>query len=44
MEAGEYEQPWDGKGRLGRSLASGVYFAELISEGHAQTEKIVLLR
>lgn len=41
---GYYPFIWDGCDRYGRKVAAGVYFYRLVTEGHAITKKLVLLR
>jgi hypothetical protein len=35
---------WDGRNRLGRSVASGVYFGRLTAEGKHELQKMVIVR
>ncbi len=42
--AGSHTVAWRGKDRAGRDVASGVYFARLVSNGDAVVRKIVLIR
>jgi photosystem II stability/assembly factor-like uncharacterized protein len=45
LTPGSYSIAWDGTDMTGRSVASGVYFYRLISEGHAeQTRKLTILK
>ena len=44
LAAGPHERRWDGTDRLGRSVASGIYFQKLVATGFVQTGKLVLLK
>jgi DNA/RNA endonuclease YhcR with UshA esterase domain len=44
MERGAYSVTWDGLDAFGRSVASGVYFYKLESEGRKATKKMVMLK
>lgn len=42
--AGYYETQWDGRGPGGQSVASGVYFARLLTPGYRGSHKMVVLK
>jgi len=42
--AGPWESEWDGRDSRGRRVASGVYFAKLVADGHVDAVKVVVLR
>lgn len=42
--AGQNEARWDGRDRQGRAVASGTYFARLVSDGQVQVKSMVLVR
>ena len=44
MNAGRYQVCWNGKGRSGGSVASGIYFARLSVENDTRVQKLVLTR
>jgi hypothetical protein len=44
LPQGSYVTLWDGKDDLGRSVASGVYFARLLAEDYKVTIKLMVLR
>jgi hypothetical protein len=45
LTPGSYSIAWDGTDNTGRSVASGVYFYRLVSEGHPiQTRKLTILK
>ena len=44
MAAGPHELIWNGRDDDGREVASGIYFARLLSAGGVDTHKLVLLR
>ena len=44
MDAGPHEVTWDGRDRVGRTVASGVYFYRLSAGEFIETKKMVLLR
>ena len=44
LPAGDHTVSWGGTGAGGRKLGSGVYFARLVTEGGAQTSKVVLVK
>ncbi len=41
---GEFAVSWDGKDKLGRAAASGVYFCRMDMGAHQETRKMVLLK
>ena len=41
---GRYEVQWDGTGGTGRRLASGVYFARLVSGSNVHVHKMLLVK
>ena len=43
-EPGSYAVQWEGKGRRGRSLSSGVYFYRMEAGPFVQTRKLVILK
>ena len=42
--AGFYTATWDGLDRMGRSVASGVYFYRLMTPQFTRTQKMTLLK
>ena len=44
LKAGPHWVLWQGLDRLGRSVASGVYYARLEVDGQYSAERLVLLR
>ena len=44
MDSGPHEVTWDGRDKVGRTVASGVYFYRLSARDFVQTKKMVLLR
>lgn len=42
--AGRHAVTWNGRDRSGREVASGTYFARIVSGGQVQSQKMVLLR
>ena len=44
QEAGYYRAVWDGKDRLGRQVASGIYLVRLEAGTFTQVRKMVLLK
>lgn len=44
LEAGDYEEIWNGRDDNGEPVASGVYFYRLTAESMSQTKKMVLLK
>ena len=44
VDAGVYQQEWNGKDDSGATVASGVYFAETRSGGVSKVEKLALVR
>ena len=42
--SGRHAVTWDGRDNRGRAMASGVYFVNLISSGHVETQRVVLLK
>ncbi len=44
LEAGHHETVWDGLDRVGRPVASGVYFCRLATNAFAEEKKMILLR
>lgn len=44
LSAGTYSYSWDGHGRSGEPLPSGVYFMRFRSQGHSETQRVVLHR
>ena len=43
QEQGIYKVIWDGNDDVGKAVASGIYFYRLITDGHSQTRKMILL-
>ena len=43
-EGGFYSVRWDGRDRLGRVVASGIYFARMQAAGETLVRKMVLLK
>ena len=43
-EGGIYSARWDGRDRIGRVVASGVYFARLIVQDEVRMKKMLLLK
>jgi hypothetical protein len=41
---GRHERTWDGADGFGRTVASGVYFARLVFDGHSRDQKVMVLR
>jgi len=41
---GRHEAGWDGADDAGRRVASGVYFARLVADGHSEATRMVLLK
>lgn len=44
LEAGQHAMTWNGKGDTGRSVASGVYFAQILGAGRTVGGQITLLK
>ena len=44
MDAGTRELVWDGTDASGASVASGVYVARMMHEGHATVRRMALVR
>lgn len=44
QSAGQYRVVWDGKDAIGKSVASGVYFYRLMSSGHSETKRMLLMK
>jgi hypothetical protein len=44
LPAGRYEAGWDGTDNRGSSVASGIYFYRLVTQGATLTRKMVLLK
>jgi flagellar hook assembly protein FlgD len=44
MHAGETFVEWDGRDEGGRSLASGIYFAHLVTNSGESSVKLALVR
>lgn len=44
MDEGRHELAWDGRDSLGRRAAPGIYFIRVAGNGHAQSQKLILLR
>lgn len=42
--AGFYEIDWDGRDDRGKSVATGVYFYRLLTDGFVETKKLLVLR
>jgi len=43
-QAGYHTVTWDGKNKDGLSTASGIYFYQIVSEGFAETRKMILMK
>lgn len=43
-EAGRYEMYWDGLDDQGRSLATGAYFARIVTGDFEQIRKMILVK
>jgi len=44
MDAGHYENIWDGRDRARRAVGSGIYFAQLVTSDSNEVRKLVLLK
>ena len=44
QDYGYHSVSWDGTDRLGKSVASGVYFTQMRSDGFSQSKKMLLLK
>ena len=44
QDYGYHYVSWDGTDRLGKSVASGVYFTQMRSDGFSQSKKMLLLK
>ena len=44
LHAGPYEMQWDARDDGGSSVASGVYYAQIATEGGTQTREVTVLR
>ncbi|MBC8366645.1 aminotransferase class I/II-fold pyridoxal phosphate-dependent enzyme [bacterium] len=44
MDAGKHDLVWDGKNHLGRTVASGTYFANLIQGEFATSKKLIFVK
>jgi hypothetical protein len=42
--AGEFEVPWDGTNSRGKTVRSGVYFAQMVAGDHVASGKMVIFR
>ncbi|OGC80212.1 MAG: hypothetical protein A2W07_08305 [candidate division Zixibacteria bacterium RBG_16_43_9] len=42
--AGHHRITWDGKNKDGLTTASGIYFYQIVSEGFAETRKMILMK
>jgi len=42
--AGHHRITWDGKNKDGLTTASGIYFYQIVSEGFAETKKMILMK
>jgi hypothetical protein len=43
-DGGFYKINWDGRDASGRSLASGVYFVQMVAEGFIDVRKMLLIK
>jgi hypothetical protein len=41
---GQHQLIWDGTDAIGRPVTSGIYFYRLVTEGHVESRKMVLLK
>ncbi len=44
MEAGYHQVRWNGRDGLGRYIASGIYFARIVTPSYSKTVKMLLLK
>ena len=44
LSRGYYEQVWDGKDDLGKTVSSGVYFVQIHSQSKKMTRRVIFLR
>lgn len=44
MQEGEYNLTWDGRSATGKSVASGVYIYQLISNSYTATKKMLMIK